>query len=147
MAIGYYWIFFTSNNNIWHLYSTLSSYLAALRHFAVLLSLIQTCFNSAPTSTPKPAYIYKCMLPLKLQSITQTHSQHIVLSYSIQLTWTSFLSCFQCHSFPCLLIVVFLVMKHLFLCRSLVNEIDGKRRKNPGQCLRLVQKWKLSSCW
>ena len=50
-----------------------------MRHWTVLLSLTQTCFNPAPTSTSQKSI--QCMLPLKVQSITQIQS-HYVLSGS-----------------------------------------------------------------
>jgi len=48
------------NNNMWHLYSTLFSSIAALRCFTLLLSLTQTCSNPALISTPNGAYSACC---------------------------------------------------------------------------------------
>ena len=52
-----------NNNNMLHLYSVLSRQIAVLRHlrhFTVLLSMTQTCFNPAHTSISKGVYNASC---------------------------------------------------------------------------------------
>ena len=75
------------NNNMWHLYSTLFSYIAVLRRFTVLLSLTRTCSNPAHISTPEWAYstYYHYRRKALLEHISITSCQVLIFMDE----WTS----------------------------------------------------------